>query len=78
VLESDGKTHVYSLTNETEVNLSYTLYGADALNLVGKKILLTLNPLNNAQIRTLRITGTDTPLKTQTPATTINFTRRQD
>ena len=75
VLQADGKTHVYSLTNETEVNISYTIRGATGLSLIGKKVLLTLNPSNNTQVRVLRISGTEDVNRTK--PTTVDFGRRQ-
>ncbi len=60
VLGQDGITRTFSITNETEVNISYTLYGPDGINLAGKQALLTLNPLDGTQVRILRITGSPT------------------
>lgn len=57
ILAADGLPHTFSVTNETEVNLSYTVYGANGLTLIGKKALLTLNQLNRTQVRVIRITG---------------------
>ncbi len=57
VLTSDGKTRTFSVTNETTVSISYELSGADALSLLQKQVLLTLNPNNSSSVRILRITG---------------------
>lgn len=65
VLGSDGASHTFSITNETEVNINYTLRGSDALSFVGKQVLLTLNPLDSTQIRVLRITGSPDPVRSK-------------
>ncbi len=57
VLTSDGKTRTLSVTNETTVSISYELSGVDALSLINKQVLLTLNPNNSSHVRILRITG---------------------
>lgn len=57
VLTADGQNRTYSVTNETQVNVSYDLYGRTGLSLIGKQVLLTVNPLNPSQIKVLRITG---------------------
>lgn len=62
ILTPDGQSKVFTVTNETEVDMSYTLYGADGLSLIGKQALLTLNPLNSSQIRVIRITGSPLPI----------------
>lgn len=69
VLSQDGLSHAYTVTNETEVNLNYTLHGASALSLVGKKALLTLNPSNSKMIRILRINGDADAQRTVKPTT---------
>lgn len=72
VLTSDGQTRTYSVTNETEVNINYTLRGTDALSLVGKQVLLTLNPSNPTLVRIIRVTG-DRPLQRTAKPTTIDL-----
>ncbi len=57
VLTSDGKTRTFAVTNETTVSISYELSGAEALSLLQKQVLLTLNPNNSSSVRILRITG---------------------
>ncbi len=57
VLTDDGKTRTLTVTNETTVSISYELSGGEALSLVNKQVLLTLNPLNSSLVRILRITG---------------------
>lgn len=75
ILEADGQTHSYSITNETEVNINYTLYGKEGLSLIGKQALLTLNPDNRSLIRVLRITGKSDANRTLKP-TTVEMGRR--
>lgn len=72
VLGTDGKSRDYTVTNETEVNLNYTLYGANALTLIGKHVLLTLNPSNTSLVRILRVTG-DKPVERTAKPTTIDL-----
>lgn len=57
VLTSDGKTRIFTITNETTVSISYELTGPEALSLLNKQVLLTMNPNNNSNIRILRVTG---------------------
>lgn len=57
VLTDDGNTSTFKLTNETSVSISYELSGADALSLLNKQVLLTLNPNDSSLVRILRITG---------------------
>ncbi len=57
VLGQDGLVRSYSITNETEVNINYALNGADAMSLIGKQVLLTLNPTDPTQLRIIRVTG---------------------
>lgn len=57
VLTSDGRTKKYTITHETEVNMNYTVWGPDGFSLIGKQILLTLNPLDPTKVRVVRITG---------------------
>ncbi len=72
VLGVDGKSRTYTVTNETEVNLNYTLYGPNALTLVGRQVLLTLNPSNSALVRIIRVTG-DKPLERTAKPSTIDL-----
>ncbi len=73
---TDGATKTLTISNDTEVNISYTLWGPDALTLVGKEVTYTLNPNNSAQIRVLRIVGNPAAKKTNKP-TTVEFGRRE-
>lgn len=57
VLSDDAVTRTFTLTNESTVSISYELTGTDGLSLIGKQVLLTLNPDNQSLIRFLRITG---------------------
>lgn len=61
----DGLSRTFSVTNETEVNINFTARGTEALTLVGKKVLLTLNPQDATQIRVLRVTGLPEPIRTK-------------
>ncbi len=72
VLGVDGQNRTYTITNETEVNIDYTLHGAHALTLIGKQVLLTLNPNDSSLIRILRITG-DKPVERTAKPTTIDL-----
>lgn len=72
VLTADGQNRTFSVTNETEVNLNYTLHGVDALTLIGKQVLLTLNPSNPTLVRIIRVTG-DKPLQRTSKPTTIDL-----
>ena len=75
LLSADGQTRSYTVTNETEVNMNYTLYGPSALSLVGKKALLTLNPSDSKMIRILRINGDPDAQRTMKP-TTVDLKKR--
>lgn len=57
VLLQDGQTRKLMITNETQVSVGYDLTGTDALSLLGKEVLLTLNPMDQSYVRVLRITG---------------------
>lgn len=57
VLSDDGKTRSLKITNETRISISYELTGSDALSLLGKQVLITLNPNDASLVRILRITG---------------------
>lgn len=57
VLAQNGVVQSFTITNETEVNVNYTLRGMTGLSFIGKQVLLTLNPLDPTQVRILRITG---------------------
>ena len=69
VLSSDGQNRTFTVTNETEVNLHYTARGADALTLIGKQVLLTLNPNDTSLVRIIRITGNQPVNRTAKPTT---------
>jgi len=74
VMGQNGVLGEYQLTNETEVSINYALRGMDALRLVGKEALITLNPQNPAQARIIRITGNKET--TLLKPTTVQFGRR--
>jgi hypothetical protein len=76
ILEADGQVHTYTITNETEVNINYTLYGKEGLSLIGKQTLLTLNPDDRSLARIIRITGNTDSSRTLKP-TTVDLGRRQ-
>lgn len=69
VLNQDGLNRTYTVTNETEVNLNYTVHGEDALTLIGKQVLLTLNPNDTSLVRIIRITGKQPITRTAKPTT---------
>ncbi len=78
ILTANGTNRTFTVTNETEVNLNYTLHGASALTLVGKQALLTLNPNDTTLVRIIRVTG-DKPIeRTQKPSTVEFGTRTID
>ncbi len=72
VLGVDGQSRSFTLTNETEVSINYTLYGTNAVTLLGKQALLTLNPNDSSLVRILRITG-DKPNERTAKPTTIDL-----
>lgn len=72
VLGVDGKSRQYTVTNETEVSLNYTLYGTNGLTLIGRQVLLTLNPTNASLVRIMRITG-DKPTERTAKPTTLDL-----
>ncbi len=76
VLSQDGVTRVFNVTNETEINLTYTARGTNGLTLVGKQLLLTLNPLDQTQVRIIRINGDDNSTRTEKP-TTVQLKKRE-
>lgn len=69
VLSDDGRNRTYTITNETEVNINYTLHGTDALSLIGKQVLLTLNPNDTSLVRIIRVTGDKPLVRTSKPST---------
>ena len=76
VLSQDGVIRTFKVTNETQVNISYDLYGPDGLTLLGKQALMTLNPDDSSMIRVLRITGAKVN-NVQTPKpSTVDMGRR--
>lgn len=75
VLTTDGRSSTFSITNETEVNINYTLRGTDGLTLIGKQALLTLNPSDRTQVRIIRITGNAAAVQTTKPST-VDLGRR--
>ncbi|MEQ1849106.1 MAG: hypothetical protein ABL890_00780 [Candidatus Peribacteraceae bacterium] len=58
VLTQDGQSVSYAVTAETEVSINYTLRNIEGLTLIGKQVLLTMNPRNRTLLRSIRITGT--------------------
>ncbi len=75
VLSPDGVSRVLDVTNETEVNVNYTVRGVDGLNFIGKQALFTTNPNNSSQIRILSITGLPESTRTLKP-TTVDLKKR--
>jgi hypothetical protein len=75
VLLTNGESKTYEVTNDTQVQLSYTLTGPSALSLTGKVALLTLSPYNPNQVRIVRITGDADPTRTTKPST-VELKRR--
>ncbi len=69
ILSNDGKNYSYTVTNETEVSLNYTVYGAQALTLLNKQVLLTLNPNDPSLVRIIRFTGEKPIVRTAKPST---------
>jgi hypothetical protein len=69
VLTQNGQSRTFTLTNETEVNISYTLYGSNGLSLIGKQALLTMNPNDPSLIRIIRVTGEPQVERGAKPAT---------
>ncbi len=67
VLSQDGQTRTFGITNETTVNISYELTGKSALSLIGKQVLLTLNPKDQSLVRILRIMGNNGIITTTRP-----------
>ena len=65
VLSADGLSRTYNITNETDVNINYSVRGTDGLTFTGKPVLLTLNPLDSTQVRVLRINGAAEPVRTK-------------
>lgn len=74
VLLDNGEVRKFTVTNETEVNLSYTIWGMQGLILTNKQVLLTLNPSDRSQVKIIRITGDKTILRTK--PSTIELRRR--
>ena len=72
LLGVDGKIRTYTVTNETEVNINYTLHGVNALTMIGKQVLLTLNPSDPTLVRIIRITG-EKPFDRTAKPTTVDF-----
>lgn len=52
---SDSRT--FTLTTETEVNVSFQAFGPSGLSLIGRNIDVTLNPQDLTQVRIIRITA---------------------
>lgn len=66
LLSQDGKARTYRITNESEINISYSVFGFRGLSLIGKKAVLTLNPTDAGAVRILRISDAD-PAQTIKP-----------
>ncbi len=64
VLTQDGALKTLTITNETTVSISYDLTGPDALTLIGKQVLITLNPADSTLARIIRITGNKPLIRT--------------
>lgn len=75
ILTGDGRTSTFSVTNETEVSIDYSIRGFDGLSLIGKRALLTLNPRDSSQVRIIRITGRVEAERTTKPST-VDLGRR--
>lgn len=67
IRSNDNQVRTFRITNESEVNVSYTITGASGLSLIGKNAMLTLNPLDATMIRILRVTGDPQPAPTIKP-----------
>lgn len=74
---SNGEKKTFSVTNETEVILNYTIWGANGLTFTGKYVHYTMNPDNTSQIRILRIIGDQVPKPTANPST-VDVGRREE
>lgn len=57
VLGQDHQVRTFTVTAETDVSINYDLRGLEGLSLIGKEVLLTLNPQNGSLLRSIRITG---------------------
>ncbi len=77
VLSDDGQVRTLTVTNETTVNISYELSGPEAMTLVGKQILLTMNPENSTFVRVIHITGNKPLVRTQKPDSVTQKERQQ-
>ncbi len=75
VLSPDAKTRTLTVTNETQVSVSYDLTGTRGLSLIGKQVLLTLNPVDPTLVRIMRVTGVTEVIRTTPPPTVINENR---
>lgn len=74
VLTADGLSRTYTVDNGTEINVNYTITGAEGLTLVGKEVLLTLNPVNMTYVRVIRINGN--PPAVKSVPTTVDLRMR--
>ncbi len=61
LLQTDGKTRTITLNNDTEVNVSYQVFGLSALTFVGKNVSIVLNPQDLTVARVVRIYATQSP-----------------
>lgn len=75
LLLTNGESKTYEVTNDTQIQLNYTLFGPSALNPLGKLAFLTLSPYNANQVRIIRITGESDPTRTTKPST-VELRRR--
>ncbi len=73
---STGESKTFQVTNDTQVEVSYSLSGREALDLTGKQVLLTLNPLNSTQARIVRITGSVKATNNTARPSTVELKRR--
>ncbi len=77
VLSDDGQVRILTLTNETTVNVSYSLSGPQAMTLTGKQILITMNPENPTLVRVIHITGNKPLVRTQKHDSVIQKARQR-
>ncbi|HRH94186.1 MAG TPA: hypothetical protein PKV72_06690 [Candidatus Peribacteria bacterium] len=75
VLAGNGESKTYQVDSSTQVQVNYELTGMEGLSLVGKQVLLTLNPLNTTQVRIIRVTGKVAATNTTKPST-VELKRR--
>lgn len=69
LLSQDGHSRTFTVHSGTEVSLSYKIYGAEGLTLIGKQAFITLNPYDPTYVRILRVNGSPKPERSK-PSTT--------